>query len=256
MSRKTIGGLAAVAVIYYTIYGMLAAFIEPFTWFGSAMPKHLGSVGHVLLLIMPLFGASVVYGWYHLRRKQIETMLGVAEVSSGKQRVDAFQALRSRARQHIIVVGIGMTSIVSYDLRSIAEQARDLPLDFLMIDPEFLEEDAEFSTHLQHFLDIPDFTAKVRSAFDRLKTFCDEWNEEDDHRHKLSLKVYHTIPTNSMVIIDPDDDTGEAIVEFFLYRSGAYRPRFLVKKINDKDSLFNRIVTEYRNLWSSARRVV
>lgn len=244
------------ALLYYSAYVILSAFVEPFTWFGNDRTSRIGWRGHLLLLLSPAIPAAVVLLSRWRRARASASLLGVVHVSSGDHRVDAFQALRDRATKRIIIVGVAMNAIVSYDLSSISRQAVRVPVDFLMLDPDLLRDDPALAKHLTEFFDIPAFPERLRSSFERLQHFCNDWNTHEDHRHRMSLKVYRTIPTNSMTIIDPDDDTGEALVEFFLYQSGAYRPRFLVHRIDHPQSLFARIVGEYRKLWDTSRRIV
>lgn len=181
---------------------------------------------------------------------------GLVSVSTGGGRDDAFQELRGRAKSRIIITGIGMSKISMYAKRSLSEQAASVPIEFLMIDPDFLDRDAPFSDRLQEFLDIRDFRTSVRASYNALKSLAEEWNADPEHKYQINLKVYSTIPTMSMVMIDPDLESGELIIEFFLYQSGEYRPRFHVKKTSDTDRLYSRIHSEFLRLWSSARRVV
>lgn len=242
---------------YYAVYGVLAAFVEPFTWFGgSDALEKIGIPAHIALFAIPLLVTLVYYIATYQERLLRERFLGLASVSSGKRRVDSFQDLRDRAQSHIVVMGIGMSHIAQFDLPSLSKQGESVSIDFLMLDPDFLESDKAFAKRLEEFLDITEFSKRVRASFKKLKEFCEDWNENDKNRHKMSLKVYKTIPTNSMTIIDPDEDTGEVIVEFFLYQSGAYRPRLQIKKVDHRDGLFNRIYTEHSKLWNSARRIV
>jgi hypothetical protein len=241
---------------YYAIYGVIAAFVEPFGWFGGGLLERMGVWGHLILILLPAAMGGIGYLISQQDRAITQRYLGLCAVSSGKSRVDAFQDLRERAQHHIIIVGIGMVSLIQYDLPSLKRQAERVPIDFLMIDPGFLDEEPSFADLLEKFMDVPDFKHKVRSSYNRLRQFCEEWNKEPSNRFKMSLKVYRTIPTNSMVIIDPEQDTGEVIIEFFLYQSGAYRPRFNIVRTNRGDGLFDRIRTEYLKLWENARRVV
>ena len=181
---------------------------------------------------------------------------GLMSVSTGSGRDDAFQAIRARAKHQIIVVGIGMSQITMYAKRTVSEQARSVPIDFMMIDPDFLDSNPAFADRLQEFLDIRDFRTTAKASYTVLKTLAEEWNSDQNNPHGMRLKVYRTIPTMSMVMIDPDTPNGEFIIEFFLYQSGEYRPRFHVRKTDETESLFSRIHSEYLRLWNSARRVV
>lgn len=251
-------GLSIFLGSYYAIYTFLAAVVEPFGWFGleDSLLKPLGLWGNVLLLLLPA-GIALVYQLTALQKQQVvKDYLGLQGVSSGSGRDEAFQGIRQRAKHRIVVVGIGMTNLSRYARRTLSEQAKRVPVDLLMIDPDFLKSNRQFAQKLEEFLDIPDFTTSVRSSFETLKSFCEAWNNDPQNSHKIRLKVFSTIPTMSMVMIDPDEESAEIVIEFFLYQSGEYRPRFHLVPIEAKESLFNRVKSEYIRLWSSARRVV
>jgi len=180
---------------------------------------------------------------------------GLLSISSGEGRDDAFQSLRARAKEKIVVLGVGMSKISMYAKRSLAEQATKVPIDFLMLDPDFLEADPAFATQLQDFLDIRNFASSVRSSFDFLCSFSAVSQSGARPAHPIKFRVYRTLPTMSMVLIDPDTSNAEMVIEFFLYQSGEHRPRFHLRQTGRTNSLFNRIYTEYLRLWNSARLV-
>lgn len=242
---------------YYAIYIALATFVEPFTWFISdEYLERISPLAHVVLVSIPIITLIIYYFFYISEKNLLRRFLGVESVSSGKSRTDTFQDLRDKAKSHIIISGPGLTNLVQFDLYSLEKQAEAVSIDFLMIDPDFLEREKELSRQLERFLDVYLFTEQVRASFERLKVFCETWNSDDNHRYKMSLRVFETIPTKSMLMIDPDEDTGEIIIEFLLYQSGAYRPRLQIKKIDHQNSLFELIKNEHLKLWNGARKVV
>ena len=72
----------------------------------------------------------------------------------------------------------------------------------------------------------------------------------------MSLRIYSTIPTMSMVMIDERIETAESEVEFFIFRAGGSRPRLSVKKLRDGEGAFELFHRTFRELWNSAERVV
>ncbi|MFY0687569.1 MAG: DUF4062 domain-containing protein [Cyclobacteriaceae bacterium] len=188
--------------------------------------------------------------------EKLHNQLNAIVVSSGSRRVDSFHTLRKKARKKIIVTGIGMTSIVQYDLPSLRKQAENVPIDFLMLDPAYIESNKEFNSQLEEFLDISDFSEKVRSSFEKLKDFCTDWNGNKSNRYKVRLRTYDTVPTNSMVIIDPDSEDSELLIEFFLYHSGTHRPRLHVFGKGEGKELFDQILSDHENLWKHSKKIV
>jgi hypothetical protein len=244
--------------IYYGIYLILTSLFEPFTWFNSDSGKltSFGWKGHAVMLAAPVLIMLVPTTVSSVRNHFLKKYLGVIAVSSGEHRDDAFRALWRRSRKRIVFVGVGMTKIALYHLRDMGELVQRVPIDLLMLDPTLLEENPELAKRFDEFFGIVDCDKKLRSSFETIRTFCEDWNRHSEHRFKFRLRLYKTIPTVSMVLIDPDDDDSELMIEFFLYQSGAYRPRLHVQRISDPNGLFYRIKAEYERLWNSAVQVL
>lgn len=246
-------------LVYFSIYTVINSFIEPLGWFGlDEWLKSLKVWGNIIIVSIPAI-LTVVYFYFVSKNwgdSELTNYLGIAKVSTGSGRDEAFQSIRQRANKRIVIVGIGMTNLSRYARKTLALQAQNVKIDLLMIDPDFLETNPCFAAKLEEFLDIRDFIPSVRTSFETLKLFCEEWNSCKDNTYKISLRVYSTIPTMSMVMIDPGEVNAEMVLEFFLYQSGEYRPRFLVKKIEASDNLFSRVMTEFTRLWSKSKEIV
>ena len=182
--------------------------------------------------------------------------LGLISLNTGSGRADAFHAIRARARERVTVLGVGMSQLTSYATQVIREQARHISFDFLMIDPDFLDSNASFASELQTFLDIRDFSSVARASFIKLKALAEEVNAQTNKPGHMQLRVYSTLPTASMVAIDPSGTTAELVVEFFLFQSGERRPRFHFRKTNNNDDLFSSFYGDFVRLWNSSRIVV
>jgi len=247
-----------IIVIYYSVYTVITSFVEPLGWFGKedSILKPLGVWGNILILLIPAIITIIYFLIVTQKNRELKKYLGIELVSTGSRRDEAFQGIRQRAKNRIIIVGIGMTNLSRYAIKTLMKQAEKVPIDFLMIDPEFLESNPVFAKKLEEFLDIPNFIHSVRISFNILKSFCEEFNANSNNIHKVRLKVYSTIPTMSMVMIDLGEETAEMVIEFFLYQSGEYRPRFLIKQIDSSDNLFNRVASEFNRLWTISRSIV
>lgn len=238
---------------YWSIYIVLLAIVEPMGWFGGTYLTKLGIWGNLLLLITP---ALILLTISIIQNNKNKKYLGVISFSVGRGRVDAFQEIRERANHKIFILGIGMTSIAKYAKQSLAKQAEKVPIDLLMIDPEALEQNPEYAAILEEFLNMKGFTKDVRNSFEVLKEFCEEWNNAKYHPNRIRLRVYKTIPTASMVLIDPEHNKGEAVIEFFIFNSGERRPRFLCKNITPNESMFDVLKDRYDTLWQNSKKIV
>ncbi len=251
--KKTIVFLS----LYYVIYGIISQFIEPFSWFGeNSLLESVGPWANIVLLLLPAIILAIYYFTNIQKDQALEKNYGLLSVSTGANRIDAFQKISKKAKRKLVIVGVGMTNLSRYARDRLSEIGKHTPIEFLMIDPELLESNQEFADMLDRFRDITDYRQSVRHSFDLLKAFCEEWNNEPNNHHKMSLKVYSTIPFMSMILIDPEEPAGEAVVEFIPYKAGEYRPRLHIKKIIAKDSLFDQFEKYYIKFWVSAKRIV
>jgi hypothetical protein len=228
--------------------------IEPLGWFDGGPQELLESLGvwgyfGLLLAPLPIVGARLEWGRRRARQG------GVREVSSGQGREQDFQSIRRRAKRRIVIVGIGMSNLAGYARSSLAAQAATVDIDLFMLDPQYLRGNPEFATELGRFLGIEQFTTRAEHAYEALHEFCAQWNGDPSHDHSIRLWTYRGVPTHSMVMIDPDEPNGEAVVEFFLVRSGEHRPRMRVARTGDPDDLFAILESKLREMRADARRV-
>lgn len=200
----------------------------------------------------------------HKQRVNETNLLGVQSVSSGRGRDDAFADLRARAQESIVIVGVAMLYLSKLVLHTLEQQAERVPIDILMLDPELVENDPNFEALLSDFFRFNDFAKLLRNSFEALKNMCQTWNNGGSGRKKpknrMSLHVYRSLPTMSMVMIDASDALkerrGEIVVEFFLYQCGGDRPRLHVRNTGNEEDLFFRTRREYSRLKAASRRCV
>ncbi len=194
-----------------------------------------------------------------LRDNTLADRLGVHDISSGRGRADAFRDIRSRAQQNIVIVGVAMHQLSKLALNSLEEQASRVPIEMLMMDPKALEEDKGLNELLSEFLRFEEVSSLVRNSYTALEKLCTRWNSTSP-KHRMSLRVYRSLPTMSMVMVDassdPSDGQGELVIEFFLYQCGEYRPRFHILNTGNPEDLFSGARSEYLRLRTASRTVV
>ncbi|MBP6238653.1 MAG: hypothetical protein KA536_21050 [Saprospiraceae bacterium] len=237
--------------IFYSCYLVFSSFVEPGTWFGGKYIESLGNKGHVALILAPFIITSIFYLYQYWKKKRFIKYQGIKSISTGSYRIDAFEALRSRAKSKIVITGIGMTNIVHYSLDSLRKQGKYVDIDFIMIDPDYISNNAEYCKILENSLGVQDLAIKVLSTFGILKSFCLENNNANRHvGKKMALYVYNCIPTNSTTIIDPYSANGELLIEFFIFKGGLVRPRFNISKLNKDNFMSDSILESYQKLIS------
>ena len=188
-------------------------------------------------------------------RVWVEQFSGVYKASTGLNRDEEFRMIRDRAQKEIFIVGAGMSQLSRLASHSLESQLQKVPIHLYMLDPRYLEEHPDISDLLENFFNIPKFTQHVRMSFDALKNFCESRNNSGEYEHRISLSIYRSVPTMSMVMIDPDSRSGELVVEYFSYQCGEERPLFAIKK-QRKTQMFHSLYAQANNLFKTAEEVV
>lgn len=180
---------------------------------------------------------------------------GIEKASIGLNRDEEFRLIRDRAKKEIHIIGAGMSKLSKYASNSLENQLKRVPVHLYMLDPEYLENNPNYAKLLADFFGITNFKECVRISFDALKLFCEKHNATPNCKHRIKLSVYTTLPTMSMVLIDPDISSGEIVVEYFTYKCGEERPLFLIKKRRHAQ-MFSSLCTHAKVLFRGAKEVV
>jgi hypothetical protein len=174
---------------------------------------------------------------------------------SNIDREDDFENLRNRATSRIRILGVGMTRLGIEELDSLGSQLHNANIDILMLDPKYLESNKEIEDLFSTFFDNKLFSQIVKNSYSNLVNFAEEHNGNENSPNKVRLRVYSHFQTFSMVIIDPELDAGEILVEFYLFQRRNFRPRFRVLNTSKVDKTFEQFSEEYERLWSKSKIV-
>lgn len=183
----------------------------------------------------------------------LQRFMGVESISINR-REDAYEELAERATKELKILGVGMTQISARSTDRLRKAAERIPIDFLMIDPDLLEEDLLLGEVAEKFFGHEFFPRSVKLSFERLKSLCETHNASSDFP-KMRLRTYRTLPSVSMVMIDPDEGSSEMEVEFFPYRA-EHRPRLLIKKYSALGDMHSALYKSFLLLWNSSREIV
>lgn len=181
----------------------------------------------------------------------VDKYSGVQTISI-KHRADTFQALSSRARNHLMILGVGMTALSANSRERLKILGQSIKIDFLMLDPDFTTENVAFSRLVDDFFARDLFAENAKLSYHRLKLLCEEHNS-NSKLPRMRLRAYRTIPSISMVLIDLEEPHGEIEVEFHIFRNTEMRPRLTVPVGGELSDV---LVNSYLALWNSAHIVV
>lgn len=207
----------------------------------SKMSSEYSDIGQVSAAISRMFANNTAQfdkcsGWISGKEaKKMECDIlsrysGISKASIGLDRDAEFRKLRDRAKKEIYIIGAGMSKLSRLAQNSLENQLKHVPIHLYMMDPEYLENNQNYAALVETFFGMQGFAKIVRMSYDSLKVFCELHNSNPLSKNKITLSTYTTIPTMSMVLIDPNTRNAELSVEYFTYRCGEERPLFLVKK--------------------------
>ena len=245
--------LLAIAAVYFAVLGGISAIVEPIGWFGGAsLLERIGWPALVALYVLPaLLIASPI-----LRARRMRRMGGIVAATTGKTREPDYQAIRASAEKSIFIVGISMSKLSKWAKESLREQAVRVPIDILMLDPDFVDANPSFAQVVAEYIGVRDYCALIRSAFDDLRKLCIDHNAVPGQRHRMSLRAYSSMNAVSAVIVDEQHLTAAALFDVFLYHSGERRLLVHAVTTDEPDDVFNTVQRRLRDLWNASRVVV
>lgn len=188
-------------------------------------------------------------------KKIIEQYSGVCKASIGLNRDEEFRLLRDSAKKEIFIIGAGMSKLSRLAQNSLMNQLERVPIHLYMLDPQYLEDHEEQANIIEAFFDIPDFKEYVRLSYNTLKRFCEAHNNNSKSKNRITLSTYTTLPTMSMVVIDPYSKNAQMFVEYFTFRCGEERPLFLVKD-QKNTQMFKSLFSHANKLFAASCEVV
>jgi hypothetical protein len=98
------------------------------------------------------------------------------------------------------------------------------------------------------------FPGELRRSCRRLLEFQEEVHREGG---KMSVRMYSSIPTVNVVMIDPGEPTGAIQVEILPYKGSAnMRPGFVLRPGAADADLYNLFRSQYRMLWNEADELI
>lgn len=189
------------------------------------------------------------------KRDLIAKYSGIEKASIGLDRDEEFRLIRDRAKKEIYIIGAGMSKLARLATNSLEKQSQNVPIHLYMLDPNYLETNDNYAKLLEDFFGIPNFKEYVRLSFDTLSKFCNNHNNNPNCKHRISLSTYTTIPTMSMVIIDPLSKSGELVVEYFNYHCGEERPLLVVKSAKNAQ-MFDSLRSNAEHLFAASIEVI
>lgn len=180
---------------------------------------------------------------------------GIRKASIGLDRDEEFRLIRDRANKEIYIIGAGMSKLSRVASNSLEKQLHKVPIHLFMLDPDYLEAHPDFAGQLDDFFGMPKFKEYVRLSYDTLFKFCNDCNNNPKIKNRITLSTYTTLPTMSMVLIDPNSSNAEMVVEYFTYRCGEERPLFLIK--NDRRTkMFSSVYAHAQHLFAASKEVI
>jgi len=171
-------------------------------------------------------------------------------------RESMYNLLIKNATEEIYFVGIGNTNLTKDGLlsadailgqRKMREQVKKR---FLMLDPRVFDQ-AGFEDIMRHFLgwrnDV-DIRAMVEKSLEEMKKYC------TSNKLQSSFRVYSSIPSASLMMIDPQTENCTIALEVFLYQiPKPNRPHLILYPVEKVNSLYSSLKDSILALWNTSR---
>lgn len=226
-----------------------------------------GVVLLVLIVLLSIIGYLIDRRYRKKLRIYSSSVESVLWQDAAGERIKEFQELRSDAKDSMLVMGIGMT-FFSADLTYLKTLLKkDLKVRLLMINPEIIsrpsqEPNEDYSTIIKSnlfddYFDRQEYSADIRSSFNRLRTFILERKKIQNKKGITSLKKYpYFIPMNVTIIDEKSDkkDSGQMLIEWCLPFSD-WRISSSLSSSQHKE-FFKIINKNIQKLWDKSNMVI
>lgn len=226
-----------------------------------------GVVLLVLIVLLSIIGYLIDRRYRKKLRIYSSSVESVLWQDAAGERIKEFQELRSDAKDSMLVMGIGMT-FFSADLTYLKTLLKkDLKVRLLMINPEIIsrpsqEPNEDYSTIIKSnlfddYFDRQEYSADIRSSFNRLRTFILERKKIQNKKGITSLKKYpYFIPMNVTIIDEKSakKDSGRMLIEWLLPFSD-WRISSSLSSSQHKE-FFKIINKNIQKLWDKSNMVI
>lgn len=260
--NKLVSVLSFIIAIVGVLYDFPIFRVESWGEWVTVIPEWLVKPVLIFFLTLLYYLIYIVFS-YFARKKfrssiKVDTTVVLAEDASG-ERIEDFRKLRHRAKESIIVMGIGMTNF-SKD-HSLLEKLlkKGVHVKLLIMNPDVIKKhecehicgfkfcDKDFDI----YHDIEGYTSDVQTSYNRIIDFIQ--NKFKAYADKIELRKYSYYFPMNFTIIDVDNKKGKMIYENLLPFS-QNRIRINISRKDSKE-LYDTIILSYQKMWDKSEEV-
>ena len=201
-----------------------------------ALAAALGiSMGDLAVLLKGDFGAEA----------------GIVKLSCQRDdRISDYKGCLLGATGEILVSGTSLLHITEDSLGLLAKKLETCTMRFVMMDPDWIERNAEVLTFLRIDGAKRRFRYEIDASIDRLRDLQSILSK--GQRHSLRARAYSTIfPYILTGYLANDPGDSRIVVEITDYIPSEMRPRFTVVPSGSEQGLFEIVVAKFEELWNS-----
>jgi hypothetical protein len=171
----------------------------------------------VIVVVAPLWVyREVVESSRRLEEERLR-MRGIEAAGGDYSRATDVQEVWDSAEERVVCFGVGLTGISEDEDRIAEVVARGVRVDFIMVDPHWLHEQAQVQELMDTYYGEDAFLAQVTRAHATLQSLAQQL-ERDDIEGAVHVHTYRAWVQHSATIADPWSDQPKGYMEFHIFR--------------------------------------
>jgi len=197
--------------------------------------------------------AILAYGRISDRRKQDIKISGISEFHENRSTVPTLEATFLPAKNEIILIGVALSGVISYQRTLLEEKARKgCKIKIALWNPPFgnFRESVLFNT-IESLANTQEVPLGHHVHIERFQ----DWftNIDESIRKNIEIRGYSTMPTASVFLIDKDLPNGLIHFEPIIYKARPEKQPSFRLSPHDSPELFRELSSRYSQLWTSAK---
>jgi hypothetical protein len=213
--------------------------------------KNDAIITSIILAVLSL----IIYGQIKTDRllrsiKQASEIQGISAFYPDKQHVPPLESRISTSHEEVAIMGLQLSDIAIFYLPLLKQQAiKGCRIKLLMMSP--VDDTGNALPWVDEVGKVHNFIG-FRGMLISNIVHLTNWLEElpKDIRKRVEVRLYTTIPTASVILIDKDKESGSIKVEPIFHKfPPSERPSFVVDR-SSSPALYRKLVDSFNDLWN------
>jgi len=187
--------------------------------------------------------------------RKVSEIRGIRTFYPDRQNVPSLENRLLLCHEEVAIMGLQLSAITHSHMALLKKQAiKGCHIKFLMMNP--IDGDGNKLPWVEEVGKVTSFVGLHEILISNI-LHLSNWLEKipDGVRNRVEIKLYSTIPTASILLIDKDKDTGTIKVEPILHGvEPSERSSFVVDR-SSSPTLYQNILDSFNDLWSEGQNI-